>query len=372
MGFISHLQAALRLMQLPKSRRRLTFYSEGKNYWPNLSGLITETLSRSDISICYLSSGDDDPGTHYQHPNYQAFVIGSGHVRNWLFENLDTDYLVLTMPDLHQFQVKKSRHNVHYIYVQHALMSLHMTYRHGAFDHYDTIFCAGPHHKKEILALEHKYHLPKKTLVEHGYSRLDTLVAAAQAQPENPIKNSASGQHFLLAPSWGNQGMIEAGLAAGLIEQLLSLGHQVTLRPHPQTIKLNQKRINPILKKHRQNPLFNYDDSLVSQQSLHDSQIMISDWSGAALEYALGLNKPVLFVDLPKKINNPHYLEINLQPFEAAIRNRIGKVMTTVDGQVQLPSALNALQPVSHPEEYVYNLGNSDRVGADYLISLLA
>ena len=32
---------------------------------------------------------------------------------------------------------------------------------------------------------------------------------------------------------------------------------------------------------------------------------MVSDWSGAALEYSFGLKKPVIFLDLPKKVNNP-------------------------------------------------------------------
>ncbi|MBL4620944.1 MAG: CDP-glycerol glycerophosphotransferase family protein [Immundisolibacteraceae bacterium] len=234
----------------------------------------------------------------------------------------------MTMPDLHQFQVKRSRHKVHYIYVQHALMSLHMAYRHGAFDHYDTIFCAGPHHVAEIRALENKYGLAAKNLVEHGYSRLDTLIASAKTAHQADTSTNGNSNHVLLAPTWGEQALIESGLALTIIDQCLERGYRITLRPHPQTIKLNPKSIHPILKKHHENPNFVCEDSLISQTSLHQSQIMISDWSGAALEYALGLNKPVLFVDTPKKVNNRHYLDIKLEPFESAIRNQIGQVLS--------------------------------------------
>ena len=64
---------------------------------------------------------------------------------------------IMTMPDLNQYQVKRSKYPVHYIYIQHSLVSLHMVCRKGAFDNYDTICCAGPHHVREIRAVEKKY-----------------------------------------------------------------------------------------------------------------------------------------------------------------------------------------------------------------------
>ena len=62
MAFMRHLRDVMRLMQLPKEQRGLTFYSEGKNYWPHLEGLIKELLESSNIPICYISSGEDDQG----------------------------------------------------------------------------------------------------------------------------------------------------------------------------------------------------------------------------------------------------------------------------------------------------------------------
>lgn len=208
--------------------------------------------------------------------------------------------MVMTMPDLGQFQVKRSKHKVHYVYVQHSLVSLHMVYRKGAFDHYDTIFCAGPHHVKETRAMEEKYNLPAKNLVEHGYGRLDSIIEEAKNRPKIN-KSIDAAKHVLIAPSWGPNCIIESGIGGKIVDQLIAEGKKVTLRPHPQTVKFAQDKVNDILAKHSINPLFNCESNVAGQDSLHDSDVMISDWSGAALDYAFGLNKQVDFVDTPKK-----------------------------------------------------------------------
>ena len=286
MGFISHLRDVMRFMHLPKEQRRLTFYSEGKNYWPHLEGLVRELLETSDIPICYISSGEDDSGLLLEHSNYQTFKIDEGFVRNWLFENIETDIMVMSMPDLHQYQVKRSKYKVHYVYVQHSLVSLHMVYRKGAFDYYDTIFCAGPHHVNEIRAMEEKYNLPKKHLVEHGYGRLDAIIKENKLRTKSE-RQTNSPKHVLLAPSWGDECTIESGLGEKIVDQLMQQGCQVTLRPHPQTIRFSEDKINAILKKHGNNLMFTYESNVAGQDSLHKSDIMVSDWSGAALDYAL-------------------------------------------------------------------------------------
>ena len=328
MGFFRHIKDVMRFIQLPKEQRSLTFYSEGKNYWSHLEGLVKEVLNTSNIQVCYISSGEDDPGVFFEHPNYQTFKIDDGFVRNWLFENIETDVMVMTMPDIEQFQVKRSKHRVHYVYVQHSLVSLHMIYRKNAFNHYDTIFCAGPHHVKEVRALEQKYNLPSKNIVEHGYGRLDSIL---DKRTKPPIKDIEEPLHILMAPSWGESATIESGTAEEIVAHLLDHNYKVTLRPHPQTIKFSKKKVDSMLKKYKTNELFNYEENISGQESLHASDVMISDWSWAALDYALGLAKPVIFIDVPRKINNPDYKEIGIEPIEVVIREEIGAVVKLED-----------------------------------------
>ena len=355
-------------MQLPKDQRALIFYSEGKNYWPHLERLVREMLATSEIPVCYISSGKDDPGLFIEHPNYQTFKIDEGYVRNWLFENIDTDVMVMTMPDLHQYQVKRSKHQNHYIYVQHSLASLHMIYRKGAFDHYDTIFCAGPHHLREIRAMEEKYNLPFKNLVKHGYGRLDSLIEESKKRYK---KRKVEGDplHILIAPSWGAKGIIESGIGEKIIGRLIAEGCKVTLRPHPQTMISSKYRVVDILKKYGEEKMFSYEANVAGQESLHESDVMISDWSGAALEYALGLNKPVFFIDVPKKVNNEYYEELNIEPFEVFIRDDFGTVIR-FENITDINSFTNVSPNNITISEHVFGVGCSSAIGCDYIKSL--
>ncbi len=227
--------------------------------------------------------------------------------------------MAMTMPDLHKFQVKRSRHNVHCVYVQHSLVSLHMIYWRGAFDHYDTICVAGPHHIAEIRAIEAKYNLSRKHLVELGYSRLDSLRETARKYPKPRKVDQRAHKKILIAPSWGAEGVIESGLGKNLVAQLLELEHEVILRPHPQTIKFARAKVDEIKNQHKGNPHFTFENSVAGQESLHQSDIMVSGWSGAAFEYAFALNKPVVFCDVPRKINNPNYQDIESDPLEVSL-----------------------------------------------------
>jgi len=354
-------------MQTDRSRRRLTFYCEGRNYWPHLHGLIEQVLAQSDLPVCFLSSAEDDPGLQFEHPRFYPFLIDEGAIRNWLFANIETDVMVMTMPDIEQYQVKRSSYPVHYVYVQHSLVSLHMVYRSGAFDHYDTVFCAGPHHIEELRALEANTKLPSKNVVEHGYSRLDAIRREAASRSSAEALDEGA-RHVLVAPSWGERGLIESGLGQTLIAELLADGHRVTLRPHPQTIKFWPQTVEAICTEHGSDPQFSFEANVDGQESLQQSDLMVSDWSGAALEYAFGLNKPVLFVDVPRKINNPDYEQIPLTPLEVSVREKIGRVYHPADGKLELRTLRFDIAP---PEQFVFNLDNSDARGASELIALV-
>jgi len=108
------------------------------------------------------------------------------------------------------------------------------------------------------------------------------------------------------------------------------------------------------------------------QQSLAEADLMICDWSGAAFDFAFGLERPVLFIDTPPKINNPAWTRIGMEPIESRIRTEIGAVIRPGDWQ-ELPVALNRLTQdraemrTKIQEErklWVYHLGSSGEVGA--------
>tara|TARA_Y200000002_G_scaffold131739_1_gene108527 strand:+ start:10376 stop:11515 length:1140 start_codon:yes stop_codon:yes gene_type:complete len=356
---------------LPLDKREITFYSEGKNYWPHIEGIMNKTLEKTNRSVCYVSSSLEDPGLLINHPNLKKIFIGMASTRDYFFQNLNTKLMVMTMPDLQNFQIKRSQHKVHYLYVQHSLVSLHAIYRHGAFDHYDTICAAGPHHVEEIKAIELKYGLSKKNIIKLGYSRLDNLIKAKNYYSLNSKKHDT--KIILIAPSWGPNGIIESGLGKNLIHKLLGLGYKVILRPHPQTYKFAREKVNEIKNENQQNSLFTFEESISGQESLIKSDIMISDWSGVAIEYAFAFKKPIIFCDVPRKINNPNHQDIKIEPVEVSLREKIGVIW---DGLSPIEKKLElCLQKETNLDslidKYCFNNGYSDEVFAKALVDTI-
>src|SRR5690606_29460660 len=154
--------------------------------------------------------------------------IGKGLVRIWFFQFLQADLLLTQLLDLGNFDLKRSIHPVHYVYMFHSLSSTHMADHADSSDHYDTILYARPPQAREIRRREELKGLSPKRLVAHGYHRIEQLLAERREPP--PVASDAD-IHVLLAPSWGEQTILNTcGLELAGI--LLDAGFRLTLRPH--------------------------------------------------------------------------------------------------------------------------------------------
>jgi hypothetical protein len=361
--------------RLPAEDRAIVFYAESAADWPHLGPILEQLTAAGGRSVCYVTSDERDPAFDAAGPRTRVLHIGSGAARTSFFRLLDAKVMVMTLPDLETYHLKRSVHPVHYVYVFHSIVSSHMTYRKGAFDAYDTVLCVGPHHAAEIRRTEEVYGLRAKDLVEHGYARLDRILGtAAQAQSRALADGS---KRVLLAPSWGTGSCIEAPWARDLIDTVLGAGHSIVLRLHPMTVR-RLPRLGPTLAEAYSASPFRVETDMHAQESLHESDVMVADWSGAALEYAFGLERPVLFLDTPRKVNNPEYERLGIVPLEVAIRGEIGAVidpgdLTAVPGWIERLSAdpdafrdrLRAARDRS-----IYNLGRSAEVGAAHVARL--
>jgi YidC/Oxa1 family membrane protein insertase len=304
------------------------------------------------------------------------FCIGKGLVRIWFFQFLQADVLLTQMLDLGNLDLKRSIHPVHYVYMFHSLISTHMADREDSFDHYDTILCAGPHQAREIRRREELRQLPAKRLVPHGYHRIEQLMA--EGRPPPPICSDAD-IHVLLAPSWGEQTILNVcGLE--LTTVLIEAGFRVTLRPHFQTRWQTPEVIDRITARHDGNPRFRLVEQMGESDSLYDSHVMITDWSGAGQDYGMGLGKPVLYIDLPPKSRNSTWRELGIEPFEMAVREKLGALLApariagapdVIRGLVRDPERFRR-----HVEalrrEWMYNLGRSGPAGAEAIAALAA
>ena len=179
--------------KLDLDERSIVFYSESSVIlYPYAEELINE-LEKRDQKICYVTSSKDDPIFKNENKNIKSFYIGEGAARTMFFMELKARVLIMTMADLETYYIKRSKtFPVNYIYLFHSVNSPLKGFQSGkdskgAFDHYDTIFCVGPHQIQEFREREQLYNLKQKNLVECGYGLFDKLLKTKQSHAQQNL-----------------------------------------------------------------------------------------------------------------------------------------------------------------------------------------
>jgi len=365
--------------KLDLDERSIVFYSESSVLlYPYVEQIIKE-LEKRDQKICYVTSSKDDPIFKNESKKIKSFYIGDGSVKYKFFWELKAKVVIMTMPDLENYWIKRSIvFPVHYIYVFHSMNSTHMQFQKEAFDRFNTIFCVGQYQIQEIRATEQLYNLKQKNLVEYGYGLLDKLLKSRPSHSQQNFLSKNNKKKILIAPSWGKQNLLES-TGIELIKILLDAGYHVTVRPHPMTVKKSSKLIKQIKEKFEKNPDFLLDTNTSSFEQLFSSYALITDWSGIGYEYAFVCERPVIYVDVPKKAWNKEYEKIGLEPFEISIRNKIGEVIS-IQNIESIPERIEFLY--GHVTEFkskiekirndaIFNIGKSGEVAANEIIKIV-
>ena len=316
---------------LPPEWRNLVFFSETGQDWHQFSGLIECLNSKLRRKVCYVTGDRNDAGLRHAHENFRSIHIPEGLFLTVFFQVTEADVFVLTMMDLDNLQLKKSLHPVHYVYVFHSMGSTHMVDHANSFDHYDTLFCAGPHQAAEIRKRESMQKLEPKQLFDYGHPRLEQVMregarwrgSAGHGVPVDAGRPVA----VLIAPTWGETSIFNV-CGADLIRVLLDAGHEVIMRPHYQSNRLHGPVIAKVRDQFIREPRFSYVDQMGETESILRSDVLISDWSAMALEYALGLEKPVVFIDVPRRVRNPDWQSLGIEPIESSMRGELGAIVS--------------------------------------------
>lgn len=355
--------------------KHLVFYSESSGFYKYYKGIIEYILKNTNIAVHYITSDPNDQvfAISQSQPRLKPYYIAEKRLIT-LMMKLDCDVMVMTMPDIENFHIKRSyvRKDIEYVYVPHCIDSINMTMRTGAVDHYDSVLCVGKHQKEEITNTEAVYGLPHKTLVDWGYTLLDEMRAqyAASAHEDKP------GKKILIAPSWQKDNIVDSCLEE-ILDTLKGRGYQITVRPHPQEVRLKQAYMEQLEAKYAADRDVEIQTDFSSNSTVFEADLLITDWSGITYEYAFTTLRPVLFIDTPMKVMNPEYEKINTPPINIWMREVIGAVVKP-DKLEKLPEAVERLLSGRDEyreridrfvHEYVYNLGNSGEVGAKYIIN---
>lgn len=360
--------------------KHVVFYSEKSGFWKYFKDIAEELLKNSNLRIHYVTNDPEDQIFELAktEPRIVPYYIGPQKIIP-LMMKMDAEIVVMTTPDLDTYHIKRSyvRKDIEYIYTPHDPMSVHMSFREGAMDHFDTVLCVGPQQIQEIRKTEEVYGLPAKTLVECGYCLLDDMMDDWAKREKKPADGT---KRILIAPSWNEDNILDSCVDE-LIRNLLKDGRKITVRPHPEYVKRYGPKLNALTERWKDSAgeglVFETDFS--SNESLYEADILITDWSGIAYEYSYTTGKPTLFINTKMKMPNPNWEKIGITPLEISLRDQIGRSLN----KDELGKAEEVIAEMeAHPEEWkeritkvreqnIFNPGTCGEHAAEYILKSL-
>lgn len=356
-----------------EQNKQLVFYSEQNGFYKYFSAIIDYICEHSDVTVHYVTSDPNDKIFSDPREQIRAYYAASDTKLIPLFMKMDCRIVVMTVPDLEKYHIKRSRvrSDVEYIFTSHGMGSTALTFRKGALDWFDTVFCPGPDTFSEIRDAEELYGTPKKRLVETGYPLIDEMIAQYESaeHPENPVPR------ILIAPSWQPDNIIDLCIEP-LLAALAQTDYEVILRPHPQQVRHEPEKFELLKKQYADNPHLTIQTDFSSNNPVMESDILITDWSDISWEFAFVTKRPVLFIDTPMKIMNPEYDRIKTKPINITLRNVIGRSVKPEDVS-GVPAVIAEM--LAKRDDYraviektrserIYNLGQSAKLSARYIL----
>ena len=173
-NFIETIKNIFEFNKLTKAEKGIVFFSENSSYQKVFSPLIFDLINK-DVKVTFISSDKSDILFKIKNSNFKCFYVSPILGQILLLNYISCKNLVLTMPDLNNFHIKKSLNCLNYIYLFHSPVSTNMIYRNKAFFSYDKIFCLGQHHYNELSEYKYKFNLNNMLLYKGGYPKIDLL-----------------------------------------------------------------------------------------------------------------------------------------------------------------------------------------------------
>ena len=360
------------------ANKHLVFYAESGGFYRYFASIVDWLLAHTNVVVHYVTSDPKDAifEKAKAEPRIRPYYIGPMKLIP-LMMKMDADMVVMTTPDLGTFQIKRSyvRKDVEYVYLDHAPASVQMTYRKGAFDHFDTIFANGQYQIDEHRATERVYGLKPKKMVPTGYPLLDQLFETAAKLPPRTDDGTI---RILVAPSH-QEGNLFEGLLEPLLSKLRGPDRKVFLRPHPQYTRRFPAKMQAIADRWGREPDIVVETDFRGNSSLFEADILVTDWSGIAYEYAFVRKRPVLFVNTPMKVVNPEWRRIGITPVNITFRDMAG-VSVEPDALDRIPGIVDDI--LANPDKFrakiddmlstwFFNPGHAGEAAGRYILETL-
>lgn len=354
------------------ANKKLVFYSESNGFYKYYKGIIEYLLKHTNIVIHYITSDFNDNIFNLEKESNQikAYYIEEKKLIT-LMMKMDADVVVMTMPDLDNYHIKRSyvRKDITYVYIPHGIDSINLTQRYKTINSYDVFLAAGKYQRLEAEKTNELFGLNNE-IVNWGYTLIDDMLANYK-KTKKQVKDSKI-KSILIAPSWQKDNICDLCLDELLDQLKKNKDYQITVRPHPQEVRHAKEKFDLLKERYKDNDNIIIQTDFSKNAEVLEADLLITDWSGIGYEYAFTTKKPVLYIDTPMKIMNPHYKDIGVEPFNIWTRNVIGKSLKPTELSKVNKTVKELL---SNGESYkkditnllndsVYNLGHADEAGA--------
>lgn len=276
---------------IEKNKIQYVIFSDHKRYWNVFKPIVEEFESR-EIPITYYTASSDDPSLSNNYKYANCVFIGEGNKAIAKMNFLNAKICISTTPGLDVLQWKRSKEVEYYVHIPHSIDDVPATYKMFGLDHYDSVLTTGTHQEKVIRELEKIRNQNPKEVVCVGCTYLDEMLK----RKSNLAENTLEGKTVLLAPTWGQNGLLTK-YGTKLIDALLMTDYSIVVRPHPQSLTAEKDLLNELQNHYSENSRVNWNFDNDNFEILSKSDIMISDFSGVIYDYTLIFDKPVFYAN---------------------------------------------------------------------------
>ena len=306
-----------------ETEKELVFYALNGGQYKFYKNIIEYLLQHSNIFIHYLTNDHEDSVLKIASEQMKTYYVSQKKTIALLLK-LRTKIFFTTVPDLQVYHMKRSivQEDIEYIHIIHGIPSAHMTAREKAYDYFDTIFCVGPHHIRELQRRVQLAKLPPKNLVKSGYPVYDQLIDAYNARQYH-INDRPQ---ILVAPSWQKDNMLEVCIDE-VLDALVGKGYQIIVRPHIQFTLMFPDKMAELVDKYADFAATEeiiFDLNFGKNKYIFTADLLMTDWSGIAYEFSYCGLRPSIFINTPMKVLNPNYELYGIEVTDITLRDKVG------------------------------------------------
>ena len=363
--------------QFSAAKKQVVFYALTGGQFRFYKEIIDYILTNSEVKIHYLTNDPNDGVFELRSEQFVPYYASERKTIS-LFLKLNTDVLATTVPNLQVFHIKRSvvRDDIEYIFIPHSIGNMLMVMRATSCDYFDTVFCVGRHNVAEVRSRERLSGLGKKKLIKAGYGLYDQLARSYAHVAESDKDKQPK---ILIAPSWQDKNIIETCIEP-LLGTLLGHGYVITIRPHPQFVRMFPEIVDALQESYAEYVLsgeLKFGLDISDNESVFLSDIVITDWSNIGFEFVYATLKPCIFVNTPTKILNPDYELLGCEITDILFRDELG-----VSVDVERVSEINGVvadllengevfkERISETiAKYLYHPGRNGEAGGTYIIN---